>query len=47
MIWQSTRRRQLTRLETWYPAIVAALEGLLAAHEPNDIVQRDRAVTER
>ena len=27
--WPSTRRRQLPRLETWYPGIVAELEGLL------------------
>ncbi len=45
--WPPTRRRQLPRLETWYPGIVADLEGLLAAHEPNDTVQRARAVTER
>ncbi len=27
--WPPTRRRQLPRLETWYPGIVAELEGLL------------------
>ncbi len=45
--WPPARRRQLTRLETWYPGIVADLEGLLVAHEPNEIVQRARTVTKR
>lgn len=45
--WPPARRRQLARLEIWYPGIVADLEGLLAAHEPNDIVQQARTVAQR